>query len=293
VVDDNQINRLILREMIAGCGAEVDEADSGEGALEAVFRTGGRSYDIILLDARMPGMDGPEVARRIRERELAIEPIILMLSSDDLKPQLAVLKNLGLDAYLVKPITRTELFEAIHTVLEKTYRRMNPMPRVGSARGADTAADQARSMRILVAEDSPDSQLLIRAYLRREPHTVDIAENGRVAVDKFTSQAYDLVFMDIHMPELDGLDATRIIRAWEKYHGSPPVPIIALSASVLEEDVQHALAAGCTAHIGKPVRKELVLDAVRASGRLQPTNPQAAVGPARSATPGNPATVAR
>jgi two-component system sensor histidine kinase/response regulator len=264
VVDDNQINRLIVREMVSGCGADVSEVASGEHALEAVLKAGRRPYHIILLDGRMPGMDGLEVARRIREARLPIDPIILMLSSDDLKPQLTGLKELGLDAYLVKPIIRRELFETIRRVLEEANQRGgNPMPEVRTARLALNGASKVNAMRILVAEDSPDSRLLIQAYLRREPHQVDIAENGRIAVDKFIAQPYDLVFMDIHMPELDGLDATRIIRAWEKDHRSGPVPIIALTASVLQEDVKRALAAGCTAHIGKPATKQVVLDAIR------------------------------
>jgi len=115
-----------------------------------------------------------------------------------------------------------------------------------------------------VAEESPDNRLLIQAYLRREPHHVDFAENGRVAVDNFIAHPYDLVFMDVHMPELDGLDATRMIREWERNHDIRPSCIIALTASVLEEDVERALAAGCNAHIGKPLTKQVILDVIRA-----------------------------
>jgi PAS domain S-box-containing protein len=275
VVDDNQINRLIVREMISGCGADVTEAESGEHALAAILRAGKQAYHIILLDGRMPGMDGLEVARRIREAHLPIEPIILMLSSDDLKPQLARLKELGLAAYLIKPITRKELFEAIRRVLEEANRGgRNPMPESRTAGGALNSDTNADTLRILVAEDSPDNRLLIQAYLRREVHRVDLAENGRIAVEKFIAQPYDLVFMDIQMPELDGLNATRMIRAWEKDHGIRPVPIIALTASVLQEDVKYALAAGCTAHLGKPVKKQVILDAVRTAQLMPLGSPQ-------------------
>jgi CheY-like chemotaxis protein len=120
-----------------------------------------------------------------------------------------------------------------------------------------------RVMRILVAEDSPDNRLLIHAYVRREPHQVDFAENGRMALDKFIAQPYDVVFMDVHMPELDGLEATKMIREWEKKHAKRASCIIALTASVLDEDVKRALAAGCTGHIGKPLTKQVLLDAIR------------------------------
>jgi len=108
--------------------------------------------------------------------------------------------------------------------------------------------------------------------MRRSPHHIDLAENGRVAVDKFIAHPYDLVLMDIQMPELDGLDATRAIREWEREHGIGPAPIIALTASVLDEDVKRALAAGCTSHIGKPVKKQVILDAIRAAQHLRHTN---------------------
>ena len=118
-------------------------------------------------------------------------------------------------------------------------------------------------MRILVAEDSPDIRLVIAAYLRREPYQIDFALDGRDAVSKFILEYYDLVLMDNQMPALDGIAATRAIRRWENAHGLSPTPIIALTASVLDEDVKLALAAGCNSHIAKPVRKRVLLDAVR------------------------------
>jgi len=263
VVDDNTINRLIVREMMAGCGAEIEEAESGEQALDAVINGVRHPYQIILLDVRMPGIDGLEVARRIRAADLPLEPIILMLCSDDVQPQLARLKELQLGTYLVKPITRKQLFEAIRRQLGNADRHgeyLTPDSRTG-----ETISNANDAMRILVAEDSPDNRLLIQAFLRREPHQVDFAENGRVAVDRFIEHPYDLVFMDVQMPELDGLDATRMIREWEKKHGMRSAFIIALTASVLDEDVKRTLASGCSAHIGKPLAKQAILDAVRAA----------------------------
>jgi len=272
VVDDNQINRLIVREMVTSCGAEVSEAVSGEAALAAI-REGlntGRPYRIVLLDMRMPGMDGLEVAQRIQQEHLPIRPLILMLSSDDLKPQVARLREIGLDAYLVKPITRKELFEAIRRVIEEAnLNSADTLPERRATQIQSATSADAPEMRILVAEDSPDNRLVIAAYLRREPYQVDFALDGREAVNKFISQRYDLVFMDIQMPEVDGLAATRTIRRWENDHGLSPTPIIALSASVLEEDVRLALASGCNLHMSKPVRKRVLLDAVRNAALLR------------------------
>jgi len=105
--------------------------------------------------------------------------------------------------------------------------------------------------------------MVISAFLRREPFEIDFAENGEIAVDHFRSQAYDLVLMDIQMPKMDGLAATRSIREWERDHAMGRTPIIALTASVLEDDVKAALAAGCDMHLGKPIKKHSLLEAMR------------------------------
>jgi two-component system sensor histidine kinase/response regulator len=267
IVDDNHINRLIAREMITNCGAEVSEAESGEEALVAIRQASdeGKPYRIVLLDMGMPGMDGLEVAQRIREEHLPTEPLILMLSSNDLKPQLAQLKDLCLDAYLIKPITRKELFDAIGHVIQGANRHSSdalPARRVETLAAADPAPE-TEPTRILIADDSADNRLLIGAYLRREPYKVEFAENGKIAIDKFKSNEYGLVFMDVQMPEIDGLAATRIIRQWEKNNHRAPTPIIALTASALEEDMQRTRAAGCDEHLSKPVKKGVLLQAIR------------------------------
>ena len=265
VVDDHQINRLIVREMISDCGAEVSEAESGEEALAAVCRSrdAGEPYRIILLDMRMPGMDGLEVASGICAQTLPVKPVILMLSSDELKPESTRLKELGVSVHLLKPVTRKQLFEAINCALEEANQdKPEPVSERRMPEAVKPTAN-ARQTRILIAEDSPDNRLLISAYLRREPYQIDFAENGKEAVERFKSQRYDMVFMDIQMPELDGLAATRFIRQWESDQTLTPAPIIALTASVLEEDVHNALEAGCNMHMSKPIKKRKLLDTIR------------------------------
>jgi two-component system sensor histidine kinase/response regulator len=272
VVDDNQINRLIAREMISNCGAEISEAASGEEALTAIRQASdqGKPYRIILLDMRMPGMNGLEVAEKIRQDHLPTEPLILMLSSDDLKPQLSRLTELGLDAYLVKPITRRELFDAIGRVLQDANRNSrDALPvRVADPPAAIAPREEQLNLKILVADDSADNRLLISAYFRREPIEVDFAENGKIAFDKFKSNQYDMVFMDVQMPEMDGLTATRLIRKWETENHRSPTPVIALTASALEEDVQRTLTAGCDLHLSKPIKKGVLLNTIQDVIRL-------------------------
>jgi CheY-like chemotaxis protein len=175
------------------------------------------------------------------------------------------LTELGLDAYLVKPITRRELFEAIRSVLAEASHDSSDAfsKRPGLEASKQAGTQDGPRARILIAEDAPDNRFVIEAYLRREPYQLDFVQNGKEAIAKFTTQRYFMVLMDIQMPEVDGLTATRAIRQWETDHGLARTPIVALSASVLEEDVRSALSAGCNLHIGKPVKKQILLDVIR------------------------------
>ena len=270
IVDDNETNRLILRETLARAGAEPGEAASGEAGLAelARARAAGLPYRLMLLDYRMPGMDGAEVARRVlSERPVGPQgdgddarddTIILMLTSEDLNFQLARLHQLGLHSYLVKPIKRLELLGAISGLLSGVLpAQTHSLPGV---RNPALAAE--RPLRILLAEDSPDNRLLIRAYFKNLPYALETAENGSIALDKFKASPHDLVLMDMQMPVMDGLAATRALRQWEREQGLARTPIIALTASALERDVEQSLAAGCDVHLSKPIRKRVLLDAI-------------------------------
>ncbi|HXN87301.1 MAG TPA: response regulator, partial [Candidatus Binataceae bacterium] len=236
IVDDNATNREIAREMVVSVGAIVVEAESGAEAIAAFKRADdlGDPFKMILLDMRMPEMDGLEVASRIRHLVHGGAPLILMLSSDDLKPQLSRLRESGLNAYLVKPITRRELFEAISRVLaEAKAPGVIKVSEQVPVLAQDTS--EMPHARILVAEDSPDNQLLISAYLKNTSCEIDFADNGEIAVEKFTKNHYDMVLMDIQMPVMDGYAATHSIRRWEREHDAPRTNIIALTASALDE----------------------------------------------------------
>jgi PAS domain S-box-containing protein len=276
VVDDNETNRLILREMLVRSRAEVIEAASGEAALAelARARAAGRPYRLMLLDYRMPGMDGVEVARKAigdgfaRASAGGQDTMILMLTSDDLNFRLARMREAGLNTYLIKPVKRTELLEKIGSLLNGIGAGRS-LPALAEP-AAPAAPDDTPPLRILLAEDAPDNRFLIQAYLKRLPYQIDIAENGRVAIEKFKASRPDLVLMDVQMPEVDGLAATRAIRQWENEHGLSPTPIIAITASVLEDDVNRSLAAGCDEHVSKPVKKPVLLAAIRKALAMRP-----------------------
>lgn len=272
VIDDNFANRLILLEMLASRGAEVDEAEDGPTALEHIerARASGVPYKLVLLDCRMPGMDGFQVAKRLNA-EAVHDLTVLMLSSDDVKAQLSRARELGVDSYLVKPVRRRDLFEAIGTAMAKQRTHSNdgavgPAPTAVPAEAQIAGETQpAAPLSILLADDSNDNRLLIHAFLKDTHWSIDDVENGALAVAKFKTGKYDLVFMDVQMPVMDGLEATRTIRSWEKDRGFSRTPILALTASALEEDVRRALDAGVDMHISKPIKKAVLLAAIKKS----------------------------
>ena len=172
--------------------------------------------------------------------------------------------------YLAKPIKRADLLRTVMEVTDKRPERIaataNGRDAVhpgGSPNGDAIAARiDARPLHILLADDSYDNRMLIEAYLKKTRHTVDHAEDGAIAVEKVKANHYDLVLMDIQMPVMDGYTAVRMIRAWEHARGAVRMPIIALTASALEESVHRSLAAGCDAHVAKPVRKVTLFEAI-------------------------------
>jgi CheY-like chemotaxis protein/anti-sigma regulatory factor (Ser/Thr protein kinase) len=262
VVDDNDTNRLILREMLGAEGVSVTESADGPTGLRALdaAQAEGRPYDLVLLDCRMPDMDGFDVAARIRAAHGKANAI-MMLTSSNLSADLARSRAMDLEGYLVKPIKRAELLSAIGGALQAMVPGRSVTDRASGAVAADIATGAAA--RILLVEDNADNRLLIRAYLKNSPYLVDEAENGEFAIEAFKRGQYDLVLMDVQMPVMDGHAATRLIREWE---GTQPersrATIIALTAHAIKEDMEKSLAAGCDAHLTKPIKKQTLLTAL-------------------------------
>jgi two-component system sensor histidine kinase/response regulator len=261
VVDDNQFNRLVLREMLTRAGAEVIEAESGPEALKLheAAHNQGHPFDLILLDCRMPEMDGFEVAERVGGTH---RPIVVMLTSDDMKTQLAQVREHGLDAYLVKPVRRAELFNAIGVAINGRALAAKRHDEKPAATGAQSTAGSAETPRILIVDDSADNRLLVRAFLKGTGYEIDEASNGMFAVEKFRTGTYNLILMDMRMPVMDGLEATRAIRQIEREQNRARAPIVALTASALIEDEQRTQEAGADTHVSKPMRKAVLLEAV-------------------------------
>ena len=260
VVDDNATNRLILHEVLAGWKARVTDAAGGEEALAQLRRAQdtGDPYRLVLLDCRMPDMDGFQVVEAMKRQQELTSVTVMMLTSDGRGGDLARARELGLAGYMVKPVKRADLLNAISIAMSAplSARQESPLTMVSAP------SDTLPSLSILLAEDTEDNRLLIQAYLKQTPYRLDFAENGEVACGKFKVGRYDLVLMDMQMPVMDGYTATGTIREWERAHHRPPTPIIALTAHALQGDAQKSLEAGCTAHLTKPIKKATLLAAI-------------------------------
>jgi PAS domain S-box-containing protein len=268
VAADIAANRLVPSEILAADGARVTCVDSGQAALDEIDRAAdhGVAYELVLLDCRMPEMDGLEVAARIR-RSLPVshQPVILMLTSDDLAVTPARARAAGVDRHLIKPIERRELLDVVRQTLGQTgaVAAGDLRPAVCAVEKPAGASDGIGPWRILLADDSADNRLLIAAYMRNSSVTLVEAADGEEAVTHFKHQRFDLVLMDIQMPRMDGYAATRAIRDFEGQAGRARTPIIALTASAVGQAADDALKAGCDLHVAKPIKKTTLLNAMR------------------------------
>ena len=260
VVDDFPFNRTIVRQYLSLLGAEVDEAESGGEALEKMHQAykQNRPYALALVDCHMPVMDGIEVAQRIRDSSALRSTRLLMLSSDDSAKPIQRTQKMGV-TLLVKPLKREELIQA---VTEELKRLVVPVVEAVPAGESPAVAPAVRPLKILLAEDNQDNVLLMQVMLKSTPHQLDVVENGKLAVEKFIEGHYDLVLMDMQMPEMDGYAATTMIRRIEQAERRQPTPVVALTAHALKEDEQKSLDAGCDRHLTKPIKKRMLLEVV-------------------------------
>jgi PAS domain S-box-containing protein len=260
VVDDNATNRRILEGMLKHWLMKPTLAEGSVEGWEALeqARDAGSPFPLILLDSHMPHMDGFQLAERIKQDPRLQNPVIVMLTSAGQRGDAARCRELGIAAYLVKPALRFELFEAIRTAIGVGVR----------GRGREhvvtrhSLREDRQRLRILVAEDNLVNRELVVRLLERRGHVVAVASNGREvldALDHSGSAAYDLVLMDVEMPEVDGFQTTAAIRERENATNSR-IPIIALTAHAIKGDRERCLAAGMDGYISKPIRTEELFD---------------------------------
>jgi len=260
IIDDNATNRMVLSEMVSRWGALATEKEDGERGLAEMRRAkdAGESYDLVLLDCMMPGMDGFEVTASIKEDSTFSNPVIMMLTSNGRKEEMQKRKELGITDYLVKPIKWSDLKDAVMVALGRKEATDRDRLRVTEP----VVQADLSPLNILLVDDNENNRMLIQTFLKKTPYTIDTSENGEKAVEKFKSDQYNLVLMDIEMPVMDGYTATGKIREWEAENQQKATPIIALTAHALKEHIQKSLDAGCNAHLTKPIKKADLLAAI-------------------------------
>jgi two-component system sensor histidine kinase/response regulator len=260
IVDDNATNRRILDEVLTSwqlAPASCADAATALDQLRAAFREG-KPYELLLSDVNMPQTDGFMLVEQIRRDPSLSDIATIMLTSGDRPEDTTRCQELGVCQRLMKPIKQSELYDAILDALAIEPRK------VELTEAAETsAAPTTRPLRVLLAEDSLVNQRLAVGLLERHGHRVTIANNGRQALDMAVRDHFDVILMDVQMPELDGLEATRLIREHEKQTGQH-VPIIAMTAHALKGDRERCLAVGMDEYVAKPVRERQLLGALRA-----------------------------
>ncbi|HUK22537.1 MAG TPA: response regulator [Gemmatimonadales bacterium] len=272
VVDDNQTNRRIVRDMLGVEGVAVHEAASAAAGLEMLQRAAAARtpYDVAILDVQMPERDGFQLAIDIRADPLLTHTRLLMLTSAGQRGDGERCRQLGIQGYLTKPASRADLIDALGALLP------DPSGHVSELITRHTIAESRRAVRILLAEDNVVNQQVAVAMLIKRGHQVDVVSNGREAVQAVERHDYDVVLMDLQMPEMDGFAATAAIRALPS---GAMLPIIALTAHALSGERERCLARGMTDYVAKPFRAPELFGAIER--RAAPgTRPAGATEPA-------------
>ena len=270
VVDDNKLNSRILSTMLENWGIVSDTAHKGEDALEAIKVSLGNNspYALIFLDYNMPGIDGFFVAKQIQKNGWLKHTHIIMLTSIAKKGHAAMCKKLRISSYMPKPVNQSLLFDMIvQTLAQKKEAPDNRKKQNLITR--HTIKEERGKLNILLAEDNKVNQMVAKKILEKHGHSVTVVDNGRLAVETLEKECYDLVLMDIQMPVMGGIEATKIIRSakcgtcnTEKQPSNPCIPIIAVTAHSMKGDKKKFIEAGMNDYVSKPIKPVELFDVI-------------------------------
>jgi len=252
IVDDNDTNRRILHKMVERWGMNPTSVSDGEQALNelSAAENANHGYGLILTDMHMPRMDGFGLVGHLKDRAKFSTPTIMMLTSGGRRGDAARCEELGIAAYLTKPVRQAELREAVIRVLHAQQEQL-PVPLI-TRYSLPVRGGFLRSLHVLLAEDNRVNQMIATRLLEKRGHHVVLAGNGEEALAALTKRSFDLVLMDVHMPGIDGIEATKAIREKEKSTGLHQ-PVIAMTALAMTGDRERCLAAGMDGYLSKPI----------------------------------------
>jgi PAS domain S-box-containing protein len=274
IVDDNSTHRSVLKEIMTIWGLSCSDACDGKSALlemESAVKEK-KPYELIILDLQMQGIDGNDVCRRIRENPSLRTARIILLTTVGQAGDSIRYKELGVSGHVMKPIRKSELFDSVVRAFEEKKSDLLADDLSPKAALEATCPEIETHLRILLAEDNVVNQKLITRLMEKRGHNVIVAGNGRQAVELLAEESFDLVFMDVQMPVLDGIEATMMIREQEKQTGEH-IPIIAMTAYAMKRDRDRCLEAGMDGHISKPIKPAEIEEIIRRVSRQQLGHP--------------------
>ena len=254
VIDSREDNCLNIEAQLIASGANCFVATTNENAVDILNKKPDAS--VILIESRLAFLD-EKINSLLTASEMR-HKVILLVNPKDMAKHSKLAKSNDINSILMKPVKRYELFREINKIINNKDENLVDDIKVGGLK------EETTPKHILLVEDNPDNRMLIKAYIKKTPHSLDEAENGSIAVEMFKQNDYDLVFMDVQMPVMDGHEATRLIREWEKENDKNRTKIISLTAHAIREEIDKCMAAGCDSHLSKPIKKATLLHAIEA-----------------------------
>jgi CheY-like chemotaxis protein len=259
VVDGNATSRRVLERALGAWGVMLSMAQDGPAALAAIqdARQAGKPFDVVLLDYQMPGMDGFDVVRAVTADTANQGLRLVLLTSAGTRGDAARCREMGVTAYLLKPISPPELRQALASVLAADV----PTQPAGRLVTRHSLREDRGSIRVLIAEDNRTNQRLVLRFLEKAGYSTAVAGNGREALDRLARERFDVVLMDVQMPEMDGIEATVALRESER-GTSRHQTVIAMTAHAMAGDRERCLSAGMDDYLSKPVQGDELIAAI-------------------------------
>jgi signal transduction histidine kinase/CheY-like chemotaxis protein len=253
IIDSRESNCLSVEEQLTAAGANCSIAHSIEEAKSLLESN--LNANVIFIESTM--MFAEENLNQDLSENIDLKKFVLLVNPKEMGKNTKLAKIVGIESLLLKPIKRKDLFGIVNKILNGKKQSTKDIEKTDYIE-----TENSNAKHILLVEDNPDNRMLIKAYLKKTEHSLDEAENGEVAVEMYQKNKYDLVFMDVQMPVMDGHQATQLIRQWEEENNKPRTKIVSLTAHAIKEEVDKCLEAGCDSHLSKPIKKATLLQTI-------------------------------
>ena len=261
IINNNKAASRMLQMTLSAWGYKAEQLEPGEDPIEKIQHAclNKQTFMVVIIDSRLPLMVDFEQLQQIKKDPGQNCDMMVLLSSENTHQKVDHLKTLGIEHYMIKPLKRDDLRNNLMAILSRSNFDGNGVKKMETT-GSD---DEVLPVNILLVDDSDDNRLLIDVFLRKTPYILTTAENGAEGFEKFKAGDFDLVLMDMHMPVMDGYEATAEIRKWEQAQGMERTRVIALTANAMQEDENASLDAGCDYHLTKPISKVRLLETIK------------------------------